>query len=177
MRFRFDDISINSDIEKCNAMTDLIFDKFQSSEVIWAVSPTVFNVDNNKERVFPSILNAYSNKNVFFNATNLGIPNLHHNIKTAGHGLYHIDHRLLDYGAQEMSILGSCYLVGAKIFVPPFNKYNKDTEQICIENGIVLIKWENNWLSCEHNKFDSSHEKWYIHSYDWTFDKFKDWLK
>lgn len=180
MTFRFDDISVNTDIKLVNQMTDLIFEKYPDSKVIWAVSPIVFdfgsNNEKNNERVFPSILNAYSDYRLFFKGNKIGIPELHQDVTTAGHGLFHVDHRLLSYGEQEMSIISSCYLTGASIFVPPFNKYNKDTEAICTENGIVLIKWENDWLSCEHNSFIKDHEKWYLHSYEWVFDEFKEWL-
>lgn len=179
MIFRFDDISVNSDMVLVNQMTDYILDTIEDARVIWAVSPMVYALDNEKVkgRVFPSIFNAYSDHRKFYKIDKIGVPELHPNVTSAGHGLFHVDHRLLTYEVQEMSIISSCHLVGANIFVPPFNKWNKDTESICIENGIVLIKWENNWLSCEHNKFDSEHEKWYVHSYAWTFDKFKEWLK
>lgn len=177
MIFRFDDISVNSDMELVNQMTNYLFK--MDIRVIWAVSPTVYDLKDEKVkgRVFPSIFNAYSDYRKFYKVDKIGIPELHPNVVTAGHGLIHVDHRLLSYEAQEMSIISSCYLVGATIFVPPFNKWNKDTENICKEHGIELIKWENKWLSCEHNAFNENQNKWYIHSYAWTFEKFKNWLK
>lgn len=179
MTFRFDDISVNTDMVLVNQMTDYLLDKYKDIRVIWAVSPMVYDLKDEKVkgRVFPSIFNAYSDYRKFYKVDKIGIPELHPNVVTAGHGLMHVDHRLLSYEAQEMSIISSCYLVGASIFVPPFNKWNNDTEQICVDNSIVLVKWENGWLSCEHNAFNENHNKWYIHSYVWTFDKFKEWLK
>ena len=75
-----------------------------------------------------------------------------------------------------MSILISASLVKSKIFIPPFNKWNKDTDEICKEHGIELIKFEDGWLSMEHNKFNESHDKWYLHAREFTFDNFKNWF-
>ena len=94
----------------------------------------------------------------------------------ASHGLVHVDHRLLDKSSQEMSILISSSLVNANIFIPPFNKWNKLTEEVCIENGIELIKFEDGWLCMEYNSYDDSHDKWYLHAREFTFDNFKKWF-
>jgi hypothetical protein len=66
--------------------------------------------------------------------------------------------------------------VKSKIFIPPFNKWNKDTDDICKEHGIELIKFEDGWLSMEHNKFNDIHNKWYLHAREFTFDNFKKWF-
>jgi hypothetical protein len=88
----------------------------------------------------------------------------------------HVDHRLLHKCAQELSILVSCSLAKSSIFIPPFNKWNKDTEEVCKENHIELIKFEDGWLSMEHNEYKEDQQLWYLHARDFNFDKVKDWL-
>ena len=92
------------------------------------------------------------------------------------HGLIHVDHRLLSREAQEMSILTSCSLAKSKVFVPPFNKWNKDSEDICREHNIQLVKFEDGWLCMEYNDFNPDQELWYIHSREFTLDSFREWL-
>ena len=77
---------------------------------------------------------------------------------------------------QEISILISASLVKSKIFIPPFNKWNEDTEDVCYEHGIELIKFEDGWLSMEHNKFFDSHNKWYLHAREFDIENFKKWF-
>lgn len=179
--FRFDDVCINADLELIQQMTDYIFDTFQDSNVIYGVSPLVHMPmagDKIKDqRVFPEILNAMSDHREFYRVNMLGVPPMDFRATKAGHGLIHVDHRLLTRGAQELSIIASCSLVGALIFIPPFNKWNKDTEEICKEQNIELIKFEDGWKSMEFNKFDASHRGWYLHSREWTFEKFKQWFQ
>ena len=176
MIFRFDDVCINSDMELHNQMTDFLFEKFPDCEVMWGVSPIVHN--DCGQRVYPKIFNAYSDaKNYFFRPDKIQLPPTRSDVKLAGHGLIHIDHRLLQYETQELSILASCSLVQSATFIPPFNKWNEDTEKICRENDIRLIKWEIGWLSCEHNTFNVKHEAWYLHAREWTLEALKGWLK
>ena len=171
-RFRFDDICINSNMQTVNKMTDFLLENFEGCEVIWAVSPIVSKSEKDKQRVFPSIYNAHSNKSIFYNVDGIGIPQLRKDVTFAGHGLIHTDHRLLDYDAQEMSVLTSCNLIGAKTFVPPFNKYNGDTINICFFNDIELIKWEEGWRCMDYEKWDGMHDMWYIHHNAFTFESF-----
>ena len=49
-------------------------------------------------------------------------------------------------------------------------------EQERQEHGIELIKFEDGWLSMEHNKFNESHDRWYLHAREFTFDNFKKWF-
>ena len=91
----------------------------------------------------------------------------------ASHGLIHVDHRLMTKEAQELSILTSASLVKANVFIPPFNKWNKDTESICDEHGIELIKFEDGWLCMEYNSYDDNHDKWYLHAREFSIEKFK----
>jgi len=179
--FRFDDVCINADMETVWKMTDFLFDRFETCDVIWAVSPLVHNMDNEtnettKQRIFPKILNAHSDYKVFYEVDKLGIPNLHPKAKVASHAMIHVDHRLLKKSAQEMSILVSCSLCKSKIFVPPFNKWNHHTESICNQNGIELIKFEDGWKSIEYNNYDDSHNLWYLHAREIKFELFTKWF-
>lgn len=84
------------------------------------------------------------------------------------HGLFHIDHAKVSRDAQEMSILSSCRLLDTDIFVPPFNSFNADTEDICNKNGINLVTPKEGWRSIDCSDFEQTHELWYMHSWRWT---------
>ena len=173
--FRFDDVCINADIDLINSITNYIYYIYPHARVIFGVSPLVH--DNCGERVYPEILNAHSDHRLLFAVDRAGLPTgLHPAVLMAGHGLAHVDHRLLGYEAQEMSILISCSLVKASIFIPPFNKYNGFTVDICKEQNIELIKFEDGWRSMEYCTFDPSHKLWYLHARCWTMDKIIDWF-
>jgi hypothetical protein len=180
IKFRFDDVCINANMNLINEMTEFLFSSFANCEVLWGVSPLVNDMSNftgkSKERIFPEIFNAYSDHRLFFNVDNAGIPKLNSKVKLAGHGLIHVDHRLLTKEQQEMSILISSSLVKSKVFIPPFNKWNNDTDTICKEHNIELIKFEDGWLSMEHNKFNFKHNKWYLHAREFTIEQFKQWF-
>lgn len=182
MIFRFDDVCINSDMVLLNDITSYLFDTFPNSTVLWGISPLVHDMSVNtssitKQRIFPKILNAYSDYRVFYKVEKLGIPTIPPNVVPASHGLIHVDHRLLTKEAQEMSILISTNLSNSKIFIPPFNKWNRDTEEICKENNIELIKFEEGWLCMEYNMFNREQEKWYLHARAFTYKTFVDWFK
>jgi hypothetical protein len=180
--FRFDDVCINADMKLINNMTDFMFKKFPSCIVLWGVSPLVHDMSNEKsdiekQRIFPKILNAHSDFRNYYQVDLAGLPDLNPKATLAAHGLVHVDHRLLPKPAQEMSILISASLVKSKIFIPPFNKWNKDTQEICDEHGIELIKFEDGWLSMEHNNYNDVHDKWYLHAREFELDNFYKWFK
>ena len=178
--FRFDDININENLEKTIEIARIVKSKFPCARIIFCISPMVHDVSNeegkNAERIFPKILNAYSDHRIFYKVDACGIPKIPEWIETAGHGLFHIDHRLLGKEAQEMSIVSSCSLARSSIFVPPFNKWNLYTEQICKEFNINLVKFEDGWLCCEYNKYDPNHDLWYLHAREFSLNKFKEWV-
>lgn len=181
MIFRFDDVCINADMNLVNNMTDFLFRRFPYCDVIWGVSPLVNDMskeENNieRQRIFPKILNAYSDYRKFYFVDKAGLPELHSKAKMASHGLVHVDHRLLSREAQEISILVSSSLAKAKIFIPPFNKWNSDTESICNEHGIELVKFEDGWLCMEYNVFNPFHKKWYLHSREFNIEQFIEWF-
>lgn len=175
MIFRFDDISTNSDNKNEHALTDHLLTRFPNATIIWGVNALTFK--NCGQRTYPKRFNAMSDPRIFYTADNAGIPPIHPRVKRAGHGLWHIDHRLLTPDVQEASILTSCSLVDAKIFIPPFNKWNEATEMICHENRIELIKFEDGWRGMEHEAWNSEHALWYLHARFWDLEKLYEWFK
>lgn len=181
MTFRFDDICINTDMDLVQRMTDYLYDNLYCT-IIYGISPLVHRMETGDkvkdQRVFPEILNAMSDYRNFFKVELAGVPIItDKRITKAGHGLVHVDHRLLSREAQELSIITSCSLVGAETFIPPFNKWNTDTLFICINHHINLIQFEDGWKSMEYNKWDDQHKHWYLHSREWTFEKFVAWFQ
>lgn len=176
MIFRFDDVCVNSSHDNRCAISHFLKREY-NAEIIWAISPLCSKSEFETKRVYPKIWNAYSDYRQFFRMDNCVVVASPDYVVRATHGLIHIDHRLLEKPAQEMSILVSASLVRANIFVPPFNKYNKDTEDICSENSIKLIKFEDGWRCMEHEPYDPEHDMWYLHARDWTLDKIKEWFK
>lgn len=185
MTFRFDDVCANSDMELHNQLTDFILERFHRQvDVIWAVSPLVFDTQimfdhktpKNNQRPFPEFWKPLSDHRTFYQVNRMGDPHIRLDVKRATHGLVHVDHRLLGKEAQEMSILVSANLTNSKIFVPPFNKYNQHTIDICEEQDIELVRFEDGWKSMEYNKWESTHQNWYLHAREWTLESFKKWF-
>ena len=167
-------------MEEANSMASIILNKHPDATVLYCISPCVNDMQSDdritSQRIFPKIYNAYSDYRIFYQLEKIGLPHIPDYVTNASHGLVHVDHRLLEYAAQEMSILVSCSLSQSKIFVPPFNKWNTNTEKICTENGIVLVKFEDGWLCAEYNQYDKSHELWYLHHREFTVDEFENWI-
>lgn len=172
--FRFDDICINSDIVEVHNITEYLQQRFDC-RIIWAVSPMVHNLVG--ERVFPKIYTAMSDYRNFFKVDTCGLPQCKNEfVEIASHGLIHVDHRLLTKEEQYMSISISCSLLKSNIFVPPFNKWNKNTEAVCDELGVKLIRFEDGWLSMEHNRYNEEQQLWYLHHRDFNLEKVKQWV-
>lgn len=181
---RIDDISVNLDQQRLRKFLIQIKATYPKVKILLAISPAVFDMPNRddgsgqiSERVFPSILNAHSDHKVFYKIERVGIPKWLPDITSefdcllASHGLIHVDHRLLPVGAQEMSIVTSLSLINANIFVPPFNKYNKDTESVCSENNVDLIKWEDGWIHLGYQPFSDDGRNYYVHLHDYPGEK------
>tara|TARA_R110000744_G_scaffold70039_1_gene141863 strand:+ start:3396 stop:3950 length:555 start_codon:yes stop_codon:yes gene_type:complete len=179
--FRFDDICVNADMDLTIKFAEHIRDRIPSAQVIFCISPLVHDMSSEKgitaERIFPKIFNAHSDYRKFYKVDNCGIPVFPDWITRAGHGLIHVDHRLLTKEVQELSVMASCSLARASIFVPPFNKWNSNTEEVCKEHGIELVKFEDGWLCCEYNEYNPKHNLWYIHAREFTLKEFEKWLK
>lgn len=183
--FRFDDISINTDVDKLLAMIKFLQDRFDPDwvDITLAVSPAVCDMGNypglEKERVFPKMLHTSSDFREFYKVEKVGIPDFIWGLRSnprftlAAHGMVHVDHRLLSRKAQEMSIVTSCWLVKTHEFVPPFHKWNEKTERACKENGIMLHKfasWHMKHLL--YHPFEKTESSYYLHTHDFTFEQF-----
>lgn len=182
---RIDDISVNTDMDDVVRFVEIAADH-GIMNVILAISPTAHTLGekDHPQRVFPSIYNAHGTSKRFFEPDLIGIPDLSkvHALQRpivlkASHGLIHIDHRLLTKDQQRMSIVISCSLVGSLSFVPPFNKYNEDTLNVCEEEGITLIKFESGWKHVMYNPFTGWRGLYYVHTHDLTPDQLNDWFK
>ena len=184
--FRIDDVSVNTCPDKILGMISVLDRTYPQAKFLLGISPLVCDMGGYKssesvrERVFPAIFNAYSDYRCFYNVNKCGVPNVitvlnskyGRQINLAGHGLIHVDHRLLNREVQELSILVSCSLVGAKIYIPPFNKYDNNTEDICRRSGIELVKFEDGWRHVAYEKIVPSNEKYYFHTHDFTLEEF-----
>lgn len=190
--FRFDDICGNTDMAKVNKMADIVRLSIPGVRIWYCVSPLYHDlnrsfihhvhpvkspVGRNKEMVFPGILVAHSDHRLFYKVDKCVIPPMPDSAIPVSHGLFHVDHRLLGREAQEMSIMGAASLVKSDIFVPPFNKWNTDTDAVCNEHNIRLIKFEDGWLHMLHNDFDPLHPYYYTHGQDYSIDDFARWFR
>lgn len=177
--FRCDDVSINTDLNKLQSMRELLRKFYGNAKIIYGISPLVHNMQEEtglaRERIFPKLLNAYSDFRVFYNVDMAGIPQIHDKtVNLAAHGLIHVDHRLLDRASKEMSILVSASLTKSNIFIPPFNKWDKEMEEICEEAGIELIKWETGWTHLKYHKVNPEwRSHYYFHTHDFSLDEFE----
>ena len=181
MIFRFDDVCANTDMEKLIAMSDFIRERFKCL-VQYSVSLLINDTSElrgiQREFVFLPIYKAYSDHRNFFKVDAFAYPRDEPSyVKLLSHGLVHVNHQMLCREAQEMSILISCSLIGTDTFVPPFNKWNMDTESICREHGLHLQKFEDGWLGVEHNAFKPQQQLWYTHSRNMTLDELKAWAQ
>ncbi len=185
--FRFDDICINTDEERLKDLILVISGFNPGARILLAVSPIVFSREqlppDQQQRVHPRQLTAMSSLDPYFRGEGCGVPALRKTLATnpqidwAGHGIAHVDHRLLSRQTQELSIVMSCALVRARIFVPPYNKHNADTREICRDNGIELVEFEHGWKHISHNEYDARHERYYLHPYDATHEELTRWFK
>ncbi len=171
MLFRNDDINPNVRLEIVDRYYDIIHSLFPNADIISCV--TLFGRENYKGSIYPET--PFKDKPLdFFYNVNKFISEVHTypNTQIASHGLFHVDSTKLDYQAQEMNILSSCYYLKTKMFVPPFNRYNAITEEICHKNGITLVK-PDSWKSLEYEQFDMEHTNWYFHSWKMTPEKLR----
>lgn len=171
--FRNDDVSFNTDKKKLANIYGIIHNLFPNAE-IWSCI-TIFSQNNFKGSVYQDTPFKNREINWFYKNADVVMSDYRHPLyKIASHGLYHIDHSKVSRDTQEMSIIGSCSYLKTDIFVPPFNRFNQDTIDICFDNSIKFNK--DGWKSLEHNVFDSRHKFWYFHSWSLTINKLKDML-
>lgn len=172
--FRNDDVNANTDPNLLQKIYGAIHTTFPDSD-IWSCI-TLFSQQNIKGSIYKETPFKNNETNWFYKSANIFMPStpMPHLFKIASHGLYHIDHSSVSRETQEMSILGSCSYLRTNKFVPPFNKYNQDTLDICFDNDIQIIP--EGWKSLEHEIFDPSHKHWYFHSWRWSPGKLKEVL-
>lgn len=171
---RNDDVNPSTDLERLYELYECIGRLYPSCKIISGI--TLFGKWNNKESVYPDLpLKTKTNKYLY--DTNRIMHRYTHVIgEIASHGMFHVKHSTISKDAQEMSIVGSCRFLGTNKFIAPFNDYNEDTIDVCIDNNIELITKNYNWKSFEHNKFDSNHEYWYFHSWKWSVKNLREYL-
>ena len=187
--WRFDDVSVNTDMDNLFDLIQVIQRYRPKTTVLLSISPIVFSSEqfkrfrpNQKGRVHPNELTAMSDFREYYKGNQCGLPLIPDvsafgwDIQFAGHGIVHVDHRLLGRKSQEMSIVVSCALAKAKIFVPPYNKYNTITQIICIDHNIALIRFEDGWRHTLYNKYEAEHPLWYCHPYDMTVTQLEEWF-
>lgn len=175
--FRIDDISSNTDFYDLDKIYYVIRGKFPKASILFGVN--LFCSSNFDGSVYREVPFKERENQFFYKVNN--ILDIDHvgcytfskrpNVSIASHGLLHCDHTRISKDAQEMSILTSCNYLNSKKFIPPFNRFNRDTEDICKENSIDLIKPDHGWKSLEFSEFNQDHKKWYFHS--WRINHFK----
>lgn len=177
LTFRIDDVSANTDLSELRKMIKYLKDSYVC-EVWLCVNP--FSKESICGSVYPNPPFKDNSEHGFFYRTNKWMDGRSLKLgqdKIVSHGLFHADHSVLQYDAQEMSIIGSCEILKADTFVPPFNRFNNATDCICRMNKIKLVKsYEENWKSLEHEDFNLSHTNWYFHPWRFTFEEFKNAL-
>lgn len=170
---RNDDVNFNTNPKKLGEIYGAIHSILPDAE-IWSVI-SIFGGRNSKGAVYGDLPLKDKDVNWFYKHSdcvmgNFGTPLF----KVASHGLFHIDHSVVSRQTQEMSILSSCALLKTNLFIPPFNRSNQDTADICFDNDITLVS--GGWKSMDCEKFDLNHRLWYLHSWRWTAEKLKDYL-
>lgn len=164
--FRDDDISANTDFDNMEGCYKVIKELFPDSAIISGVN--IISRGNKNGSVYPNPPFKKNKVDWFYNVDKfIQVEDLPKTI-IASHGLIHVDHSRINHDAQEMSILSSCSMLGTKIFIPPFNKFNEDTLKICEDNKIEILLTSHGWRSLEYNKFDKNLSKWYFHSWRFT---------
>jgi hypothetical protein len=156
-------------------MSQIVKEQHPEYHIVWAVSPVCFATGDKEHvgRVFPSVIKAFSDVKVFFGGTKVFIPeDVPDYVEISSHGIAHVDHRLLDRGAQEISILVSCAMLQANRFTPPFHHWNEDTKQICAQSVIKLDRFEDGWSSLDCDEFTTDDARWYCHPWKFTIDTF-----
>lgn len=167
---------MNTDFFKLDEMYSTLKDLFPSAE-IWSCV-TVFSRTNTIGSIYPQV--PFKNKPFEYFLEVDKICDSYRpieGVRVVSHGLWHINHAKADRQLQEASIVTSCNLLNTSVFVPPFNAWNADTDEICKQHDIELIKYEDGWKSIEHNDFNPNHDLWYMHSWMWELPKLVDYFR
>lgn len=168
--FRNDDINPNTNFYRLGKMYLAILSVFPEAE-IWSCV-TLFGKTNKDGSVYPGVPFKDNPLKWFYDVDDV-MPYYDEIFgKLVSHGLLHADHSELTKDAQEMSIVTSCKFLKTNTFVPPFNRYNLATVDVCKDNNIKLVT-NQGWKNFEYEKFDVTQKKWYFHSWRWTPDSLK----
>jgi hypothetical protein len=180
--FRIDDVSVNTDALKLSGMVKFLRDKMPECRIMVSVSPMVFDMSAcenllMRERVFPAMWHTRSDFREFYKMNKVGLPSFldvlrKTDVEVASHGMIHVDHRLLKRSAQEMSILTSCALLNTAYFVPPFHKFDRRTEKICVDHRIMIVRYDQSFTHLAYHPFDGRKTSYYFHTHDFTYEDF-----
>lgn len=172
LTFRNDDVCANTDIDKLHTeFYEPIHEKYPQATILSCV--TLFSKKSENGAVYPDVPFKDKPLEYFLSVDRfLGDYKAPSYVTVASHGTWHFDHSSLSREVQYCSIISSCVILKTRIFVPPFNRYNADTEAICNENGIILARLSDGWKSLEHATFNKSYDNWYFHSWRWEPSKF-----
>ncbi len=171
MIFRNDDVNPNSNFEQMEEIYSMIREAFPGAEIYSCV--TILAKKSENGSAYPEIKKKEINFPVVDRMVRID------SIRTApwlgtivSHGLFHLSHRDVSEDLQRYSILASCELLRANIFIPPFWEWNRTTEKICRENGILL--WtDEDWVNIERLPVDEKHDHYLFHSWKFTPETFR----
>jgi hypothetical protein len=176
MIFRNDDVSSNTDIIEMREIYNVLFEEFPSCSIISGVN--IFSRSSNNGAVYQDLPLKSKSLDYFLKVNNIYHPPKIYKVTIASHGLWHFDHTKVSKDLKKASIVTSCSLLGTSMFIPPFNKWDDGMDKICQDNGIEMIKSdEHGWKSADINEFNPEHNFWYFHSWRWTADRMRDYLK
>lgn len=174
MVIRVDDVSPNTDQSRLDELVSVIRNLLPDADFLIGV--TFFGKYSPNGAIYPDLPLKEKPMRYFFDV-NRFVHNREFPGKICSHGLWHFDHQAAELGLAEASIVTSCKLLMTDTFIPPFNRWDFLTEKICKENGITLIKsQEEGWRSFECNEFDPSHQNWYFHPWRWTPETLRTYL-
>lgn len=168
--FRCDDVSSNTNTGQLLEMYEILEDAGIDFE-FWSVV-SILSKGNNNGSVYPNPPFKHKDRNFFYECDDMFKPSVLPG-RVVSHGLLHCDHGLLQYDAQEMSIVTSCNILNTNIFVPPFNRYNDITQNVCRINKIDLVQYNEGWRNLDNQPFDPAHKLWYFHPWRTTPEIFE----
>jgi hypothetical protein len=176
--FRNDDVCSNTDLGHLHTIVSTIRRCFPQAE-LW-LGVTAFSKHSLEGSVYPTPPFRGNPKQAFYEVDEVVGPDLLGFLKNSlgdvtlcSHGVWHLNHAELGYELQEASIVSSCRYLKTNIFVPPFNQWNSDTQDVCRKHRIRLIKQQDGWRSLEWNDFDPDHPLWYFHGWRWKGCEFE----
>ena len=165
LEFQNHDVNPNTNLVKLGALYQVIRDLHPSAKILSGV--TLFGKHNREGYIYPGVPFKHNEIPWFYNVNKMMKVTQYIPGEIASHGLFHVDHTKVHRDAQEMSIVSSCNFLRCDKFIPPFNKFNEETIEICRDNKIELI-CNDAWRSLDFQPFDPEYDKWYFHS--WKFN-------